>query len=132
MNISNYLRDKVADKIIGAVNFTTAPTLYIRLFSTVLTAAGTGTEIAQPSYAAKLIDNNLTNFPLSAAGAKANAVRFDFAAAAENWSPILAVGLFDAATGGNLYFYDNLTASITIASGEILFFDIGDIGFSVS
>lgn len=130
MNISTFLRNKILDKTIGAVNFTSSPTLWIRLFSTDLTAAGTGTELANPSYAAKQIDNNLTNFPLSVDGAKANAVRFDFAVAGENWTAIEAVGLFDAQTGGNLYFFENLAAPIAIETGENLFFDIDDIQFS--
>ena len=131
-NISTFLKDKLLDKAVGAINFTPSATLYIRLFSTVLTAAGAGTELANPSYAAKAIDNNLTVFPLSAGGLKSNAVRFDFAVAAENWSVIRAVGLFDAATGGNLYFYDNLTTPLTISSGENLFFDVGDFDFELS
>ena len=129
-NISTYLKNKLLDKCVGAVNFTPAATLWIRLFSTDLTVAGTGTELSNPSYQALEIGNDTTTFPLAASGAKANAVRFDFDAAEEDWTAIEAVGLFDAETGGNLYFFENLTAPIAVETGENLYFDIGDIEFS--
>jgi hypothetical protein len=128
--IGNYLRDKLLNEAIGAVAFAPAATLEIRLFSTVLTAAGVGTEIANTGYARKTINNDTTNFPNSSTGSKTNAVRIDFDDATEDWDDILAVGLFDSAN--NLYFFKNLDAPVSIANTFHLYFDIGDLNFSLS
>ena len=130
-NFSIYLKNKMLDKAVGAANFTPAPTLWIRLFSTVLTATGAGTELSNPSYQPIGIPNDAATFPLAANGTKSNAVRFDFAAAAENWANILSVGLFDSETGGNLYFYNNLNAPITIEAAQSLYFETGDLAFEI-
>lgn len=129
MNISNYLRNKLLDKAVGGADFTPAANLFVRAFSTVLTAAGAGTEISNAGYAAIEVPNNFTNFPAAVNGAKSNALRLDGDAATENFADILAFGLFDAASGGNLYFYDNLDAPLAIENGQNFFFDAGDISF---
>jgi hypothetical protein len=128
--IGNYLRDKLLNEAIGAVAFAPAATLEIRLFSTVLTAAGVGTEIANAGYSRRTINNDTTMFPASTTAAKTNAVRIDFDDASEDWDDILAVGLFDAAN--NLYFFKNLDAPVSIADTFHLFFDIGDLSFTLS
>ena len=131
-NISTYLRNKLLDKAVGAVDFTPAVNLYFRAFSTVLTAAGAGTELDGDGYEALEVENNPTNFPAAASGAKSNAVRFDFAPATADWDDILAIGVFDASSGGNLYYYQNLEDPLVILETENIYFDIGDIDFSIS
>lgn len=128
--IGNYLRDKLLNEAVGAVAFAPAATLEIRLFSTVLTAAGAGTEISNAGYARQTINNDTSFFPASTSGAKTNAVRVDFDDATEDWLDILAVGLFDA--GDNLYFFMNLDAPVSISETFHLFFDIGDLSFEFS
>lgn len=129
MNISNYLRNKLLDKAISGTDFVPAANLFIRAFSTILTADGAGTEITNAGYAPLEAPNNLTNFPASVAGAKSNALRLDGSAATENWANILAFGIFDAATGGNLYFYQNLNDPLVIESGQNFYFDASDVAF---
>lgn len=131
MNISNYLRNKLLDKAISGTDFAPSANLFIRAFSTVLTAAGAGTEITNAGYAPLEVANNSANFPESVNGAKSNALRLDGSAATEDWANILAFGLFDAETGGNLYFYQNLDVAMTIASGQNFYFDAGDIVWSL-
>ncbi|HEX8248963.1 MAG TPA: hypothetical protein VF599_12370 [Pyrinomonadaceae bacterium] len=131
LNISNFLRNKLLDKAVSGTNFTPATNLFIRLFTTTLDRDAVGTELDNLGYTPLQVTNNLTNFPAASAGAKENAVRFDFDPAEEDWDPVLAVGLFDASSGGNLYFYQNLDDALQIDDEQNLYFDIGDISFSL-
>ena len=129
MNISNFLRNKLLDKAVGGTDFAPAANLYVRAFSTVLSADGAGVEITNAGYAPVSVPNNPANFPAAVAGEKANALRLDGAAATENFADILAFGLFDSAVGGNLYFYQNLAAPLVIEAEQNFYFDAGDVSF---
>ncbi|HEY0048191.1 MAG TPA: hypothetical protein VGB68_02820 [Pyrinomonadaceae bacterium] len=131
LNISNYLRNKLLDKAVSGTNFTPGANLFIRLFTTPLDRDAVGTELDNLGYTPLQVANNLTTFPAASSGAKANAVRFDFEPAEEDWNPILSIGIFDASTAGNLYFYQNLDDALQIDDEQNLYFDIGDIQFEI-
>ena len=130
MNIGNYLRNALLNECLGGSAFAPSATLEIRLFSTALTAAGAGTEINNPGYAPKTINNDTTNFPVSSTGTKENAVQFDFDPAEEDWDDVLAIGLFDPS--GNLYFYQNYSDPIEVLDTLYFYLAIGDISISFS
>lgn len=113
---SDYLENKLLDLAIGGVAFSPAATLYAALFTTAPSDAGGGSEFSGVARVA--ITNNTTNFPSAAGGAKSNGVAIAFAPASAAGT-VEAVGLFDAASGGNLYGWaELLTGSILVATAK--------------
>jgi hypothetical protein len=100
---SDYLENEVLDHLFGASDYTPPATLYFGLFKTAPTDSG-GTEvlIGTGGYARASLANNSTNFPAASAGAKKNAIAIVFPTATAAWGAVVGVGIFDAATGGNL------------------------------
>ncbi len=80
-------------------------TLYFGLLTTAPAADGTGqVECAGTSYARVAKTNNTTNFPTISAGAiKVSGTAITFPSpGASDWGNIVAVGIFDASSGGNM------------------------------
>ena len=107
---SDYLELKALDAILGA-GFTPPATVYWALYSATPSDTGGGTELTSgsaPGYARLAATNNTTNFPnattVGGLGSKKVGVDQTFVAnsSASNWPTIIAFGLYDASTGGNL------------------------------
>lgn len=101
----------------GASPIPDAPpaTWYVALFTTMPIPAGTGgVEAAFTGYARVAVTNDLTQWPLAAAGLKSNANDVDYGVAASGPTTILGFGFYDAPTGGNLWF------AVTVAGGSVV------------
>lgn len=101
---SNYLEDKMLDHVLGGPDYTRPATLYFGLFTAEPNEAGTGTEVTGGSYARVAVTNNATNFPASSGSQKQNGTPVTFVAATADWGTIVAVGVFDASSSGNMLF----------------------------
>jgi hypothetical protein len=106
---SDYLELKVLDHLFGATPYPAPATLYFGLFKTTPTDSG-GTEvtIGTGGYARASTDNTVANFPNASAGAKKNGVAIVFPEATTAWGAVIGVGIFDAATGGNLLMHTSI------------------------
>ena len=124
---SNYLENKVLDHVLGGADYSRAGTVYVALYTVAPTDAGGGTEVTGGSYARATVTNNATNFPAAVSGSKSNGVAAAFAQASANWGTVVAFGILDALTGGNLLYWGDLTASKTVESGDTAEFAIGGI-----
>ena len=129
---SDYLENKVNDHVWGGGDYVRPATVYVALFTSAPTDAGGGTEVTGGSYARAAVTNNTTNFPASAAGAKANAAAISFATATAAWGTITHIGVFDALTAGNLLVHAALSAPKTIQNGDTFSLSIGALTVSVS
>lgn len=109
---SNYLEKAVLDAVLGA-GFTPPANVYWALFSASPGDTGGGTELTNvtaPGYVRLAATNNTTNFPnattngTSGLAEKKVGVDQSFVAnsSGSNWPTVVAFGLFDASTGGNL------------------------------
>jgi len=114
MSFSNYLENKVLGHVFGAAPYTAPTTLYCALFTTDPGEAGTGTEVSGGSYARQTIAFTVTG----AQGVNTSAVEFPTATA--SWGTITYGAVYDAVSGGNLLASGALSASKTIASGDVL------------
>jgi len=100
--------------------------VYLALYTAAPTDAGGGTELVVANgYAREQI-----TFGAYAGGTISNTGAVAFTAAGGNWGSIVAVGIFDAATAGNLLAWDAITPA-TINDGDTLNFPIGDIDVSL-
>lgn len=109
---SDYLENKVLDHVLSATTYTPPVTLYFALYTAAPTDAGGGTEltIGTGAYARAVVTNNLTNFPAASAGAKSNGTVITWPQATTAWGTVVAVGVFDAASAGNLLFWSTITS----------------------
>ena len=87
--------------------------------------AGTGTEVSGGSYARQ-------SFASTIAGAVAsNTSAIEFPTATGSWGTVGWVAVWDNLTGGNLLFHGALTASKTIASGDVFRVPAGDLDITL-
>lgn len=132
-SFSDFLELELLDHVFGNAAYTAPGTLYIGLFTAAPSDSGGGTEVSGGSYARQSVTNNATNFPAASAGAKSNGTVIQWAAApTANWGTVVAFGIFDAVTAGNLLGWATLTTNRTINSGDgAPKFAIGDLDITL-
>ncbi len=124
---SNYLENELLDHVLGAATYTPPATLYIALFTVAPTDTGGGTEVSGGSYARKDVANNATNWPDSSNSTKSNGTDITFVTATASWGTVVAFGIFDAVTAGNLLYWGDLVASKIVGVGDTAKFLVGDL-----
>ena len=130
-SFSDYLENKVLDHVFGATAYTAPVTLYVALFTVAPTDAGGGTEVTGGSYVRTAVTNNTTNWPNASSGAKSNGAAITFVQATASWGTVLAAGIFDASTSGNLIGWCDLT-STAVDSGDTVTIPIGDLDITLT
>lgn len=110
---SNYLENKILDHALGTLTYTKPTTVYVALFTTSPTDAATGTEVTGGSYVRKAV-----TFGSAASGAASNSADVTFDVATASWGTVTHIGIYDAATAGNMLFHGAFTQSKAIASND--------------
>lgn len=130
MSKSNYLEDAILDHVLpGYTTLTPPASLYVALFTTDPTDADSGTEVSGGGYA-RLEIGGATGRAFSAAsgGSRSNSADWEWpAAASANWGTVSHFGIYDALTGGNLYYHAALTASKQIDTNDTARFLSGQL-----
>lgn len=124
---SDFLENEILDHVLGNAAYTAPATVYIALYTVAPSDTGGGTEVTGGSYARKDVANNATNWPAASGGAKSNGAAITFVTATASWGTVVAFGIFDALTLGNLLYHATLTINKTIDSGDTAQFAIGDL-----
>jgi hypothetical protein len=102
--------------------------VYVALFTTLPGEDATGgVEVSGGSYAREAV-----TFNAPAAGNMGSAADVVFPQATASRGTIVGFGLYDASSGGNLLYFNNLTASKLIDSGDQLKFPAGSVQVSES
>lgn len=130
-SLSDFLENELLDHVLSAATYTAPATLYVALFTAAPTDAGGGTEVTGGSYVRLAVTNNATNFPAASGGAKSNGVVFTFVTATANWGTVVAMGIFDAVTAGNLLFWADLTVNKAVNNGDTASFPVNDLDFTL-
>ena len=125
MSFSNYLETKVLDHVFGGTAYT-QPTKYIALYSSAPGEAGGGTEISGTNYVRQTAAFTVTGDTAS------NTAAIEFPTAGSAWGTITHIGVMDASSAGNLLAYGTLTASKTIASGDVFRIPLGDLDITLN
>lgn len=85
-----------------------------------------GVELTGNGYARTPLTANSTNWPTTTTSVMTNGVEFVSATASGgNWIQADEVGLYDASTSGNLWYWDLLDAPFTLTEGRFRTFAIG-------
>ena len=120
--LSNYLENKLLDHILKNVSYTSPTTVYVGLFLTDPTDAGSGTEVSGGSYARKTL-----SVTTASGGVVTSSADVTFDQATGNWGTVAYIGLFDAITSGNLLMHTALTTSKVIETGDIFKISSGNL-----
>jgi hypothetical protein len=135
-SFSDFLELELLDHVWGNAAYTAPATIYVGLYTVAPTDAGGGTEVGTgtwSNYARVAVTNNATNFPAAAAGAKSNGTAISFGAATSSGAvTVVAVGLFDASTAGNLLAWADLTTNKTVNNGDTPSFAANELDITLS
>lgn len=112
--MSNYLENALLNAVLRNTSYTSPSTVFVALYTSDPTDAGSGTEVSGGSYARKSVTFGEPSNGVAASNA---AVEFDQATA--TWGTVGYIGLMDAVTTGNLLFHTALTTAKTIEAGDI-------------
>jgi len=126
---SDYLEDKVLDHVFGGTSYTAPGTLYVALYTVAPTDTGGGTEVSGGAYVRKTATFNVSGTSPTTA---TNAAAIEYPTATANYGTVVAVGILDASSGGNLLAYANLTTSKTVSTGDVFRFDAGDLDITLA
>lgn len=124
-SFSDYYEAKVLDHMFRAAAFTPPSTVYAALYTAAPTDAGGGTEVSGGGYARTAVTFGAASG--TAPTQISNSANVDFPQATANWGTVVAVGIFDASTAGNLLAWGDLTTSKAINSGDIARFSTGSL-----
>lgn len=142
--MSNYVENKILDYYFRGLTISAPSGLYVALFTVAPDDTGGGTEVSGNAYARVNVAPSTTNWAATngattttnpssgTSGTTSNNIAITFPAATPgNWGTIVAQGIFDASTSGNLLFWGLLSASQVINAGGIFSFAISQLSLQI-
>ena len=121
---SDYLEDKVLKHVFAGSAYTAPSTLYVALYTVAPTDTGGGTEVSGGAYARQTAAFSVSGTDPTTAS---NSAAIEYPTATANYGTVVAVGIFDASSSGNLMAYANLTSSKVVSTGDVFRFNAGDL-----
>ena len=125
--LSNYLENALINATLRNTAYSSPATVYVGLFTTDPTDAGTGTEVTGGSYTRKAI-----TFGAPSNGVSVNSAAVEFDQATASWGTVTHFGILDASTSGNLLYHGALTASKVIDDGDVFKFAISAVSVTLA
>ncbi|MCU0909790.1 MAG: hypothetical protein MUE98_00150 [Rhodobacteraceae bacterium] len=125
-SFSDFLENELLDHVFRNSAYSSPAAVYLALYTAAPTDAGGGTQVSGAGYARQAI-----TFGAASGGAISNTSAVSFTASGGSFGTVVAVGIFDAASGGNLLAWDDIDAA-TVGDGDTITFAIGDLDVSLS
>lgn len=113
MSLTNTFETTVLTWLLTTGSATRPTTWYVGLFTDDPGETGSGTEVSGGSYARTAVTFTVSGDTAS------NSAGVEFPAATASWGTITHIGIMDAETSGNMIIHAALTASKTIADGDV-------------
>lgn len=126
MPMTNYLANAMANATIRNTAYTSPTSVYAALYSTAPTVSTSGTELTGNGYA-----RQITTFSSPTAGLANSNVAVSFTASGNAWPTVVAFGIVDNSTGGNLLYFKSI-AGRNVKVGDTLTFDSGKISILIA
>lgn len=131
--MSNFLENALVDQLFRGQSAPTTSTLYVGLLTAAPNDAGGGTEVSGGSYARVSVSSSLANWAgtqsagstvasSGTGGQTSNNAAITFPTPTAGWGTVTHFGIYDAASGGNLLFYGQLTIAKTINEADTVTF----------
>jgi hypothetical protein len=127
-SFSDFLEDKVLKHVFTNTAYTPASTLYVGLYTAAPSYTGGGTQVSGGSYARTAVTFSVSGTTTLCT----NSAAVEFPTASASWGTIVAVGVFDASTGGNLLAWADLATNKTIDTGDVFRIATGDLDITLS
>lgn len=125
---TDYLENALLDHVLDNNALASPATVYVALFTVAPTDIGGGTEVSGFAYARQAVA-----FNAASGGSTANSGTVAFPTASGGpWGTVVAMGIFDALTVGNLLYYGNLAVSKVVGDGDTISFAGGALTVSES
>ena len=125
--MSNYLENALLNATLNATTYTAPATVYVGLFTSDPTDAGSGTEVSGGSYARTAV-----TFGAPSGGVSTNSADVTFPTATASWGTVGWIGINDASSGGNLLYHTALDTAKTIDSGDIFKITTGNLSVTLA
>ena len=125
--ISNYLENALINATLRNTTYTSVATVYVSLWTSDPTDAGSGTEVSGGSYARTAV-----TFAAPSNGVTTNSADVTFPTCTSAWGTVGWIGINDAATSGNLLYHSPLDTSKTIDSGDIFKISTGNLSVTLA
>jgi hypothetical protein len=126
---SDYLEDKVLDHVFGGNAYSAPSTLYVALYTVAPTDTGGGTEVSGGGYVRQSSAFTVSGTNPTTAS---NSAAVEYPTATADYGTVVAVGIFDASSSGNLLAYANLTTSKVVSTGDVFRFNTGDLDVTLA
>ena len=123
---SDYLETAVLNHVFGGSSYTAPTTLYVALYTSAPSDTGGGTEVSGGAYA-----RQTATFTVSG-GTASNTAAIEYSTATADYGTVVAVGVFDALTSGNLLAYGTLTTSKTVSTGDVFRFNASALDITLT
>ena len=123
-NLSDYLENKLLDHFLGTTSYTMPTPVYVGLYTVAPSDSSAGTEVSGGSYA-----RQTATFSAASGGATSNDANIDFTNMPS--ATVVAIGISDALTSGNLLVWGTLTANKSLDAGDTLRIATGDLDISI-
>ena len=125
--MSDYLENKLLNHVLRNTAYTSPSTVYLGLSTGSFGDDNSGTELSGNNYSRVSIA-----FDAASSGATDNTSNVEFAAASGSWGSVSHYGIFDASSSGNLLIHGAFSAAKTIASGDILRINAGELDITAA
>jgi len=125
--MSNYLENALINATLRNTAYTSPSTVYVGLFTSDPTDAGSGTEVSGGSYARVAV-----TFGAPSNGASTNSAAVEFPQATGDWGTITHIGILDASSSGNLLYHTALDNSKVIQTGDIFKIATGNLSVTLA
>lgn len=120
--MSDYLESALLNHVLRNVSYTPPTTLYLAFYTAAPTDSGGGTEVTGGSYARQAVTFAA---PTGGAGTSVNSNTITFTSMPA--STVVAIGILDAASNGNLLLRHTLPTPKTYGAGENVTIAPGDL-----
>jgi hypothetical protein len=125
--MSNFLENALINATLRNTTYTSVATVYVSLWTSDPTDAGSGTEVSGGSYARTAV-----TFGAPSNGASTNSADVTFPTATASWGTVGWIGINDASTSGNLLYHTALDTAKTIDSGDIFKISTGNLSVTLA
>jgi len=125
--MSNYLENALINVTLRATSYTAPTTVYVALFTSDPTDAGSGTEVSGGSYA-----RQSATFGAPSNGASVTTADITFPTCTSAWGTVGWIGIYDAVTTGNLLYHTALDTAKAIDTGDIFKISSGNLSVTLA
>jgi hypothetical protein len=125
--MSNFLENALINATLRNTTYTSPATVYVSLWTSDPTDAGSGTEVSGGSYARTAVTMGAPSN-----GVSLNSADVTFPTATASWGTVGWIGINDALTTGNLLYHTALDTSKTIDSGDIFKISTGNLSVTLA